>query len=217
MRVFRDLKLIGSDSEQKKLLDQVEQLLDNGWTRDRDSEVEFRSRARIEYKIFTCSQAGSRPAANLFLCLDKNGYLYVCNIVRKTVGKLETEDYNAILEEFQTHFLEPASKGLDIQIITTPAERNIDNSMSPEIAQRLKQFSAAANKSSGGTHTLDENRFFEFIVQAHQESSLLNESELEDLLVDDGWSKDHALNLSYNYRFGRDLLKHHESRKNQEG
>ena len=214
MKVFRDLKLIGSDSEQKKLLDQVEQLLDNGWARDRDSEVEFKSRARIEYKIFTCSQTGSRPAANLFLCLDKNGYFYVCNIVRKTVGELEPEGYNAILEEFQTHFLEPASKGLDVQIITTPSERNIDNSMSPEIAQLLKQFSAAANKSSGGTHPLDEGRFFDFIVEAHKESSLLNESELKSLLVDDGWSKEHAFNLSCNYRFGRDLLKHYESREN---
>ncbi len=215
MKVFRDLKFIGSDSEQEKLLDQIEQHLDNGWIRARDKEIEFNSRDRMEYKIFTCSQAGSRPAAALFFCPDKNGYFYACNIVPKDVGELEQDGYNAIMSEFQTQFLEPASKGLDVQIITTPAERNIDNFMSPEIAQLLKRFSDAANKSSGGTHPLDESRFFEFIVQAHQENSLLNEGELKSLLVDDGWSEEYAFELSCNYRFGRDLLKHHESGKNQ--
>lgn len=81
--------------------------------------------------------------------------------------------------------------------------------MSPEMSKLLKQFSDAANKSSGGTHPLDEQRFFDFIVQAHEEKALLDETELRKLLVDDGWSSRHAQELSSKYSFGRDLLNHY--------
>lgn len=207
MRTFRDLKLIGSADEQEKIIDRVEQSLRDGWTRDRGKEAEFASSHKLKYKIFICSKSASRPAAGLFFVADQNGYLYVCNIVPQELGSLGVDKYNALLNEFQIKFVEPAVKDFDIQIVTTPAERTIDNSMSPEMAQLLKCFSGAANKSSGGTHPCDEGRFFDFIIQAHEENALLDESQLSGLLTDDSWSKDDAFELSCKYRFGRDLLK----------
>jgi hypothetical protein len=211
MKAFRDLKLIGSASEQERLISLIEQQLSNGWTRDREIEAELKSRSGYDYVNFICSETVSRPAAVLSFIADENGYLYVCNIVPKAHGQLEKDCYNSILEEFVTQFVEPAAKGLDIQIITTPGERTIDNSMSPELSQLLKRFSAAANKSSGGTHPLDERRFFDFIVQAHNERALLDETELRGLLVDDGWFSRYAEELSSKYLFGRDLLNHYSN------
>lgn len=211
MKAFRDLKLIGSASEQERLIDLIEQQFSNGWTRDREREAKLKTRSGYDYIIFTCSETVSRPAARLSFIADKNGYLCVCDIVPQNVRELGKDRYNAILEEFLTQFIEPAAKGLDIQIVTTYGERTIDNAMSPEMSQLLKRFSAAANKSSGGTHPLDERRFFDFIVQAHNERALLDETELSGLLVDDGWSSEHAQKLSSNYRFGRDLLNHYSN------
>lgn len=212
MKTFRDLKLIGSVGEQEKLLECVERSLKDGWVRDREKEAEFEFSHKLKYKIFVCSKSGSRPAAALFFITDRNNYLYVCNIVPRELEELGIEKYNALLEEFQSKVIEPAAKDLDVQIITTLAERTIDNSMSPEMAQLLKSFSAAANKSSGGTHPCDEERFFNFIVKAHQEGSLLDESQLSGLLVDDGWTDEDTFELSCKYRFGRDLLKHHDKK-----
>jgi hypothetical protein len=78
--------------------------------------------------------------------------------------------------------------------------------MSPEMTELLKRFLNLANKSSGGIHPYDQRRFFDFIIQAHNENALLDESVLNGLLVDDGWVKDEAFELSCNYRFGRELL-----------
>lgn len=211
MKVFRNLKLIGSAREQTRLIDLIEQQLNNGWIRDREKEAELKSQSGYDYTIFICSKTASRPAAGLILVTDENGYLYVSNIVPKDLGKLSKDQYNAILEEFLNRFVEHAAKGLDIQIITTPDERSMDNAMSPEMSHLLKQFSAAANKASGGTHPLDERRFFNFIVQAHHESSLLDETSLIGLLGDEGWSNSHAQELSSKYCFGRDLLKHYSN------
>ncbi|MEP0873373.1 hypothetical protein NDA01_26795 [Trichocoleus desertorum AS-A10] len=209
MKSFRELKLIGSDSEQRRLITLIEQRLSNGWTRERERENQLNSRTGYEYIIFVCSETASRRAAGLSFVADENGYLGVSNIVPRDVGELSKDQYNAILEEFLTQFVEPAAQGLDIEIRTTSSERTIDNSMSPEMAQLLKRFSAAANKSSGGTHPLDERRFLDFIVQAHREGALLDEAQMSGLLIEDGWSSEHAQELSSKYRFGRDLLSHY--------
>jgi hypothetical protein len=48
------------------------------------------------------------------------------------------------------------------------------------MSQLLKIFSGSANKSSGRTHTFDQIGFFDFIIQAHSEKSLLDETTLND-------------------------------------
>lgn len=211
MKIVRDLKLIGSANEQKKLIDLIEQKLSNGWSRDRERETELKFQSGYDYIIFTCSRTASRPAVILNFVTDENGYLYMSSLVPKELGELSKDHHNAVLEEFLTRFVEPAAKGLEIRIITTSDEQTIDNTMSPEMAQLLKQFSAAANKTSGGTHPLDERRFFDFIVQAHQEKSLLDETDLRELLVSDGWPNTQAQELSSKYCFGRDLLNHYSN------
>ncbi|MCT7975238.1 hypothetical protein [Laspinema olomoucense] len=213
MKDFRELKLIGSMEQQEKLLEAVEQQLKDGWTRDRDKEATEKSRVDITYKIFVCSQRGSRPAAALFFVADENNYFYITNIVSPEIRNGEVDKYNQVWEEFYSKFIEPIASNFDVDVITTPAERTIENSMSPEVAECLLRFSNAANKSSGGSHPYDEERFLDFIIQAHQEGSLLDESQLRKLLmIDKGWSEENASKLSCEYRFGMDLLKRYDKK-----
>ena len=83
--------------------------------------------------------------------------------------------------------------------------------MSPKLSITLKRFLECANMGDGGSHPLDEKRFFDFIIQAHHERSLLDESTLRGLLIDEGWSEHHADKLSSKYCFGKDLLKQYDS------
>jgi hypothetical protein len=208
MKSFQDLKLIGSNDEQKKLISLIEQKLKNGWSRNRDRELELK--VFDQYIVFTYSNKKLKSAADLSLVHDENGILYVANITPHEQGGLGEDTYNLILNEFLTKFVEPAAIGLNIRIVVSSTEITIDNSMSPDMSQLLKTFSGIASKSSGRTHTFDQIRFFDFIIQAHSEKSLLDETTLNDLLLDDGWSEEYADELSCKYNFGRKLLKHTE-------
>ena len=117
------------------------------------------------------------------------------------------------MEEFLTEFLKPAAQSLNIEIILTPSERNIDNSMSPEMAQLLKKFLSMANIGDGGTHPCDEKRLFDFIIQAHNEESLLKEQVLNGLLADNNWPEMQAQEIVSKYLFGKDLLDHYSKTK----
>jgi len=213
MKSFQDLKLIGSNDEQKKLISLIEQKLKNGWSRNRDRELELK--VFDEYIVFTYFNRKSRSAADLSLIHDENGVLYVANITPHEQGGLGEDAYNLILNEFRTKFVEPAAIGLNIRILTTPTEITIDNAMSPEMVQLLKSFLSIANKSSGGTHPLDQIRFFDFIIQAHSERSSLDETTLRKLLLDNGWLDEHSSELSYKYNFGKELLARHETRNKE--
>ncbi|WP_283756401.1 hypothetical protein [Roseofilum casamattae] len=206
--------MIGSSQEQKNAIALIERNLKDGWSTEPEMATQttsrFLPRGGKKYIVFSCSANTSRRAATLWLIPDENDYLYVCNIVPSKGGHLSEDEYNVILEEFLTKFVEPAALELNIQVITTPSERTIDNAMSPEMSELLKRFSDGANKSSGGTHPYDERRFFNFIIQAHQEKSLLDETKLCGLLMEDDWSEEDARELSSKYCFSRDLLNHYE-------
>lgn len=83
--------------------------------------------------------------------------------------------------------------------------------MNPKLEEKLKCFSGCANKSNGGAHPRDRQRFNDFIVQAHYENSSLDDFTLRELLIDEGWSERHADDLSSKYCFARDLLKQYDS------
>lgn len=207
MKNFRDLKFIGSLREQHKLLELIEQNLCDGWARDKDKESNLKDNTKSEYRIFICSKMDALPKTSIFLTSDDNSYFYVCNIFIEEKSELSIEEYNIILEEFFEKFVRPCINDLDIRAILTEASKTIDNSMSSELADKLKRFSGAANKSSAGTHPLDQERFLDFIIQAHLESSLLDESTLDELLKDENWLSKDALELSIKYNFGRKILK----------
>jgi hypothetical protein len=144
---------------------------------------------------------------------NKNTNLYVSSIVLENVEQMSVDTYNFILEEFLTKFLEPITQSLKVEIILTPSERNIDNSMSPEMAKLLKKFLSLANIGDGGTHPSDEKCLFDFIIQAYNEESLLEERILNGLLADNNWPEMQAQEIVSKYLFGKRLLNHYSTTK----
>lgn len=74
----------------------------------------------------------------------------------------------------------------------------------------LQLFSNGANKSSGGTHPLDEERFLDFIAASHKADVAFSDRTLRDWLIEDGWPEDAAYDLADKYRFGKDLLERYD-------
>jgi len=222
MKDYRNLTVIADISEQTELIDKIEKKFNNsGWKRSLEKEKE-RNLRHSSYMgdcfIFACSKTKSRPAAELsFHRNEENNHLYVSNIVPENVGQISVDTYNSILEEFLTEFLKPAAQSLNIEIILTPSERNIDNSMSPEMAKLLKKFLSLANIGDGGTHASDEKCLFDFIIQAHNEEServlKLEERVLNGLLADNSWPEIEAQEIVSKYLFGKRLLNHYSTTK----
>jgi hypothetical protein len=211
------LTIIADISEQMELIDKIEKKLNNsGWKRSLEKEKErnLRDSSYIgDCFIFTCSKTESRPAADLSFHRNKNTNLYVSSIVLENVEQMSVDTYNFILEEFLTKFLEPITQSLKVEIILTPSERNIDNSMSPEMAKLLKKFLSLANIGDGGTHPSDEKCLFDFIIQAYNEESLLEERILNGLLADNNWPEMQAQEIVSKYLFGKRLLNHYSTTK----
>ncbi len=119
---YHRVKLIGSASELEKVIEVIETSLCDGWTRDKDREEANSKKINSKLFCFVSRKTNSRPGVSLSLRFGQDQSLGVNNIVPLEKGQLLTENYNSILEEFLTKFIKPATKDLDIEIVTTPRD-----------------------------------------------------------------------------------------------
>lgn len=127
---------------------------------------------------------------------------YVSTIVPTSPGEIPNEEYIGILNDF---------RDLALDIFDAPAILSTtDPSHFGAAFPLLQRFSGAANKSSGGTHPLDEARFLDFIAASHRDDVEISDGNLTDWLIEDGWPEDSAYDLASKYRFGKDLLERYD-------
>ncbi len=140
--------------------------------------------------------------------MEKNGgSLSVTNVVPRQAGSLSRDQYNAILAEFHERFVVPAAKITGANIEITADEKGIDAWLSAEAAEKLRRFSTAANKITGSSHPSDKDRWFSFILAAHEGGSELDPTTLSRWLIEtERWSESVAGELTVEYEFGRELL-----------
>jgi hypothetical protein len=208
---FHNLKIIGSYDEIEKLIHLIEQNLHNGWTRNKDMEDsrERDKRSLLTERIFTHYEENKSVRCNIFFAYDKNQHLKLLNICLLSEGannvKKESNEtlQNTILQEFYDTFILSCDEEAGVRI-KYDKEISVDGSMSETVAQAFKSFTFMANKSS--LHPNDQERFYDFIIQAHIEGSLLEEDEIAYLLQIEGWWEEKSIELSSEYRFGRELL-----------
>jgi hypothetical protein len=215
MRVYRELKLLGSEEKLEQVIEEIEKILDNGWYRDKQEEIELSSCSMLNpMYCFICSETKVGPACSLVLAKSQDGDLYAANIVLEKVGELSYDEYNFVLEEFHQRFVVPASKKLDLEVVLSKAEVGINDFMSSEVAELLRKFSASAHWSNAASHPLDEPRWYAFVVAAHKEKALLDASTLRRLLIEEeNWSEDRARRLSSKYESARSLLDYYDKNR----
>src|SRR5262249_27311115 len=120
---------------------------------------------------FRCDDAPGRPAAALWLQARGPAEWHVSSIVPLGRSSLSDEEYNHILGEFESRFLEPESRGSTVHPEILLARLRPEDYLSPEAARLLQAFSAAANRTA--LQPSDRQHWQEFLLQAHKEGAPL--------------------------------------------
>jgi hypothetical protein len=209
MEVFRDL-YVGADTDQMAtVVEQIERSLPPGWARDREMEGGIESdpfAAPLTY-CFTRNEEGRLPGATLFLAQKDPETFYVPNIIPVVRGQLSRQEYNSLLEEFYEHALRPSAEQSGLTTRLTRTDVGLDHWMSPATAEKLRTFSARANKGTGSSHPMDRERWNDFVLSAHQDGSRMDASILMRWLIEvEDWSPEVADQLAIEYAHGRELL-----------
>jgi hypothetical protein len=207
LEVFQDLFLCGP-AESRPALHQA--LLDRviaPWrhAEEREKQVSRDAGSDADILAFQREDSDGLPPATLFLWSQPDGYK-VTNIVPLEIGELGYGRYNAILQDFEQRIAAPAARQVGFQVKTTAAWQSIEDWL-PNAAEALWRFSRAANKSTGSSHPLDRDRWFQFLIAAHKDPGHLDTERLARWLVEvEGWDDRSANELAIEYEFGLDLL-----------
>jgi hypothetical protein len=188
------------------------------WHRNEERESDITKRAigatsdAQDVLAFDRNKSEGLEAATLVLWGQSDGYR-VTNIVPSTVGDLGYSKYNALLQDFE-RIAAPVVRQKGFSSETTANLETIDDWFPPNAAQALQRFSTAANKSTGSSHPLDRERWFQFLIQAHTDSGRFDSDLLDRWRIEvEGWSEDIATKLVIEYEFGIELLRKYDGRR----
>jgi hypothetical protein len=208
LEVFQDCALFDSPGGPPFIRDALLTNVVPPWrhNREREEEASKHTIGDADIMVFERAAADELPSGCLFLFSTPNGY-EVSNIVPTNPGQLGYSKYNALLQNFVTLVVNPATERANFKVRLTAPHQSINDWVSSRTATALRQFSAAANKSTGSSHPLDRKRWLSFVISAHQETIRLDPSRLARWLHEaDGWDEDSAHDLAIQYEFGLDLL-----------
>lgn len=210
MQVFRELFIRGEPSRLEAVADDISRSLADGWTRDAEAETHMRSASiagKRKVYCFACPRRPRRPAATVFLLNKDACTLYVANIVPSEQHELTHEEYNAIMEEFFRRFADPAARRNGAQAEMTEPQADLERWLPGDVAGKLRLFCSIANKRTGSGHPMDRERWYDFIVAAHEADADFSASTLARWLAEaGGWDDELADQLAIEYEFARGLL-----------
>ena len=215
MKVFRDLLIEGETDQLLAAVEAIRESMSDDWRWDRVSEERLRTIGTAgPCYCFACLQKGRRPAATVFMTPKAPRTLSVANVVPLTKHQLSNDEYNLILEDFFTRFVEPASARTGVRPELTKTQADLEQWMSRGAAEKLRTFTASAKKGTWASHPGDRERWNDFVLSAHQDNSNLDGSILRRWLVEvEDWPPEVADLLASEYEFGREILAFAEGRR----
>jgi len=129
-------------------------------------------------------------------------------------GALNYSAYNRILRDFVDRLANPAASAAGFRVETSRATQSILDWLKPDTAQLLARFSACANKSTGASHPLDQERWIAFLISAHQHGADMDAGQLARWLVEgEHWPEEEAGELALQYEFSGSLLRTYDGTK----
>jgi hypothetical protein len=215
LEVFQDCALISRGERPEVIREALLNSLVPPWSHSEKREKQLSSRTMPEADVLVLECRAHKGLASAFVALwsSPNGY-EVSNIVPIETSKLSYSQYNAVLQDFVSRIAKPAAERAKFDVRLTSSQQSLVDWVSPEAATALRMFSAAANKSTGSSHPMDRDRWFKFIIAAHQSVGKLDASRLARWLHEaDGWDDDSAHELAIEYEFGLALLDEYDRRR----
>lgn len=211
LSVFRDLRMLGPVVAFERLRQALTDCAKTPWRHAPEREELLHVHAPDERPMaFERSASMGFDAAGLVLFAIPGGF-EVTNIVPLEVSELSHSAYNTILEDFAEQIARPAASASGYVVEISDATIQIEDTLSPAAAEALRRFSVLANKSTGTSHPLDQKRWFDFIIQAHRDHSVLDADLVHRWLREsDDWPEDKARALAIEYERSRALLSRFE-------
>lgn len=205
LEVFRDLTVTGPDVPRL-----FRELRDNpppSWrVDDRTTEELDDESVGEKHLVLQVEPKAGRPSANVFMFLIDET-LRVTNIVPRQVSQLTMYQYNFIVQELNDWILGLGAAGMSVRPTITSDRLDIATLLGPEATKALKAFSSSANKNTGSAHSLDRDRWFRFLVSAHQDSAKIDTQTLYRWFTEEEkWPEDQADRLVIEFEFASGLL-----------
>jgi hypothetical protein len=206
MRALDTLVIRGSPDEFATFLQRLEESPPDGWARDHEAEDRWRAARAIGDQTFCirCTEAPGRPAAVLEFRPRRSGEWRVPHITPRGQLTLSDEEYNHILAEFASQVLEPLSRGTAIRSEILPPQIRLEDCFSFGAAQKLRDFSSTANRTS--LQPSDRERWQQFVIRAHLDNSIMDTELLEGWLASQGWPEPMRQELSREFEAMSSLL-----------
>jgi hypothetical protein len=210
MKIFRDLTVFLNGVPLDKFADLMEPRLHGPWGRNRDKEAEAKRFGISEpafYFMLEGDEERSPVALVMYLDSQDKSKLTVVNIVSSRKSELSIDEYNMILQRFIDEVLRPSIEGTAITLESNRDELEFAEIVPREILEKLRQFSVSANKSTGASHPLDQERWLDFVLASFRSGRAMSINHLERWLVEEGgWSEDWASDLTIQYEQALALL-----------
>jgi len=250
MNTFHELVIHLTSVSVLEFVARLERHLPAGWKRDVEWEDRLRALSpgcRGQF-CFVCQDHPKVSPASVWLVEQGPNCLAVANIISEKKGELTKSEYNRLLANFQEHIVVPAAAEggarLNNSSFTSFRERPsipptaesgtrreassahgvLEANLPEEVIDRLRQFSAAANKAAGSLHPQDQRRWLQFIPAAHKRRWLQfiaaahkrrcspsPEVLARWLAEEEHWPADIASRLVEEYEFGLELLSVYDS------
>jgi hypothetical protein len=131
--------------------------------------------------------------------------LRISNIIPKISSQFSKEEYNSIVRNLGNSIEQNLPY---LKCTLTKENITIDDILSKDSKDAFHAFSKTANRSTGHDHPCDEQRWFTFIYKTLLNKEHLDSEIIRNLLIEDGWDKEHALILSIDYDYAFDAMKY---------
>jgi hypothetical protein len=211
--VFQDAKLELNGLSEDEWLRLAGPHLGTRWQRARDvEEGARRSGITGTYLCFELRDDPTYSPALLVLSSNVPGEpLSVINIISRRRSSLSHDEYNALLARFVREVLEPSTAGTAARVSMSSADVRLEDLAPAEVAESLRRFSVLANKGTGASHPMDQERWFAFVVAAHRTGRPAEPEMIARWLVEiGGWAPVAAHELAIQYEQQVALLAYYD-------
>lgn len=206
MKDFRDFYLKGSRENLLKFVSKITEYIAGEWKQGTNSMF------KNDFIIFDyCGNEVNKASVFLYIKDIDQLRFQITNIVPTKKHSLNFDEYNQILEKCVNECITPCAKECDLEFDMTSENVELENFMSKESAEKLKKFSACANKSTGSSHPCDKARWNDFICQTFVDGHINVINILGRWLSEEeGWDDEHVSELVIEYEQGISLLSYYK-------
>ncbi len=217
MKRFKELEITSNEKELIDFLDLLKRSETNKWKYEKKLTKDYAINIMSSEEKVACFKANSSKYYHAIIWMvisDSRGknQLRVSNIVSREIPYLGKDLYNEIVTNFYNDFVFKY-KTDSIKITLTSDDISIEEIANKKTAEKLKRWESSCNRSTGNSHPLERERWFDFIKTAVDTDSELLTGDLEQWLTEEkNWiieENNVTERIILDFEYGRDLVKYY--------